>query len=67
MLASKGMAKPTEPRGAKAAHRAIRGPAGGVIYLDDGQSEIFAAMLAEMDSRIDEIATRTEKLLAQHT
>jgi len=67
MLASKGMAKPTKPRGAKAAHRAIREAAGGVIHLDDGQSEIFAAMLAEMDSRIDEIATRTDKLLAQHT
>jgi hypothetical protein len=67
MVAPKHVAEPAKTRGKKAADKqAIRRQAAGTIRLNEDQSEIFAAMLADMDSRIDEIAARTDRLLAQY-
>jgi hypothetical protein len=49
-----------------AAKRAIRKQAAEITSMSEAQSDMFSAMLAEMDSRIDEIVARTDRLLAQH-
>jgi hypothetical protein len=67
MSAPKGIAGGTRTRGRKAADkREISRQAAEIIRLNEDQQEIFATMLADMDSRIDEIAARTDRLLAQY-
>jgi hypothetical protein len=46
-----------------AAKRAIRKQAAEITSMSEAQSDMFSAMLAEMDSRI---VARTDRLLAQH-
>jgi hypothetical protein len=67
MSAPKDIAEAAKTRGTRAADkRELRRQAAEIIRLNEDQQEIFAAMLAEMDSRIDEIAARTDRLLAQY-
>jgi hypothetical protein len=67
VVAPKDVVGPAKTRGRKAAYkREIGRQAAEIIRLNEDQQEIFAAMLADMDSRIDEIVARTDRLLAQY-
>jgi hypothetical protein len=67
MSAPTDIAEAAKTRGTRAADkREISRQAAEIIRLNEDQQEIFAAMLADMDSRIDEIAARTDRLLAQY-
>jgi hypothetical protein len=66
MSAPKDIAEAAKTRGTRAADkREIGRQAAEIICLNEDQQEIFATMLADMDSRIDEIVARTDRLLAQ--
>jgi hypothetical protein len=54
-------------RATKAADtQTIRRQAAEIVSLTATEANLFAAMLAELDSRIDDITARTDRLLAQH-
>jgi len=67
MSAPKDVAGAAKTRGTKVADkREISRQVAEIIRLNEDQQGIFAALLADMDSRIDEIAARTDRLLAQY-
>jgi hypothetical protein len=67
-------AKKVATKKAKAGRKAAVGPAGAALARREGippvkqtteQEVIFDAMLAEMDHRIEDIAERTDRLIAK--